>query len=44
MIDGRAVGRGAWTYMYPFNKKEKHTFSVVRAKEKKQIVVDPVDD
>jgi len=30
--------------MYPFNKKEKHTFSVVRAKEKKQIVVDPVDD
>ena len=43
-IDGRAVGRGAWTYMYPFNKKEKHTFSVVRAKEKKQIVVDPVDD
>ncbi len=44
MIDGRAVGRGAWTYMYPFNKKEKHTFSVVRAKEKKQIVVEPVDD
>ena len=43
-IDGRAVGRGSWTYMYPFNKKEKHTFSVVRAKEKKQIVVDPVDD
>src|SRR6185295_6095863 len=28
-IDGRAVGRGSWTYMYPFNKKEKHTFSVV---------------
>jgi S1-C subfamily serine protease len=43
-IDGRPVGRGAWTYTYPFNKKEKHTFSVVRAKEKKQIVVDPVDD
>lgn len=43
-IDGRAVGRGAWTYMYPFNKKEKHTFSVVRAKEKKQIVVEPGDD
>jgi S1-C subfamily serine protease len=43
-IDGRTIGRGAWTYMYPFNKKEKHTFSVVRAKEKKQIVADPVDD
>jgi len=43
-IDGRIVGRGAWIYMYPFNKKEKHTFSVVRAKEKKQIVVEPMDD
>ena len=43
-IDGRTVGRGAWTYVFPFNKKEKHTFSVVRAKEKKQIVVEPVDD
>jgi len=43
-IDGRPVGRGTWTYMYPFNKKEKHTFSVVRAKEKKQIVTEPVDD
>jgi S1-C subfamily serine protease len=43
-IDGRTVGRGVWIYMYPFNKKEKHTFSVVRAKEKKQIVVEPVGD
>jgi S1-C subfamily serine protease len=43
-IDGRTVGRGSWTYMYPFNKKEKHTFSVVRAKEKKQIVAEPVED
>jgi S1-C subfamily serine protease len=43
-IDGRPVGRGAWTYGFPFNKKEKHTFTVVRAKEKKQIVVEPVDD
>lgn len=43
-IDGRPVGQGTWTYVYPFNKKEKHTFSVVRAKEKKQIVVEPVDD
>lgn len=43
-IDGRPVGRGAWTYVFTFNKKEKHTFSVVRAKERKQIVVEPVDD
>ena len=43
-IDGRPVGRGAWTYVFTFNKKEKHTFSVVRAKEKKQIVVEPMDD
>jgi len=43
-IDGRAVGHGAWTYGFPFNKKEKHTFTVVRAKEKKQIVVEPLED
>ncbi len=43
-IDGRPVGRGAWTYVFTFNKKEKHTLSVVRAKERKQIVVEPVDD
>jgi S1-C subfamily serine protease len=43
-IDGRSVGLGAWTYGFPFNRKEKHTFAVVRAKEKKQIVVEPVDD
>ena len=43
-IDGRTVGRGAWTYVFTFNKKEKHTLSVVRAKERKQIVVEPVDD
>jgi S1-C subfamily serine protease len=42
-IDGRAVGRGAWTYVFPFNKKEKHVFSVVREREKKQVVVEPVE-
>ncbi len=42
-IDGRTVGRGGWTYVFPFNKKEKHTLSVVRSKEKKQIVVEPVE-
>jgi serine protease Do len=43
-IDGRPVGSGSWTYMYPFNKKEKHVFSVVRSREKKQVVVEPVED
>ncbi len=41
-IDGRPVGRGGWTY-FPFNKKEKHVFSVVREREKKQIVIEPVE-
>jgi len=43
-IDGRPVGTGSWTYMYPFNKKEKHVFSVVRSRERKQVVVEPVED
>jgi S1-C subfamily serine protease len=42
-IDGRPVGRGAWTFVYQFNRKEKHVFSVVREREKKQVVLDPVE-
>jgi S1-C subfamily serine protease len=42
-IDGRVVGRGAWAFVYPFNKKEKHVFSVVREREKKQVVIEPVE-
>ena len=42
-IDGRPVGRGTWTYVFPFNKKEKHVFSVVREREKKQVVIEPVE-
>lgn len=42
-IDGRAVGRGTWTYVFPFNKKEKHVLSVVREREKKQVVIEPVE-
>ena len=42
-IDGRPVGRGAWTFFYPFNRKEKHVFSVVREREKKQLVIEPVE-
>lgn len=43
MIDGRAVGRGTWPLTYPFNRKEKHVLSVVRQKEKKQLVIEPVE-
>jgi len=42
-IDGRAVGRGAWTFIHTFERKEKHVFSVVREREKKQLVVGPVE-
>lgn len=42
-IDGRPVGRGTWTFVYQFNRKEKHVFSVVREHEKKQVVVEPVE-
>lgn len=42
-IDGRAVGRGAWTFAYQFKRQDKYVLSVVRAKEKKQVVIGPVD-
>jgi serine protease Do len=42
-IDGRVVGRGAWTFHYTFETKDKHVFSVVREREKKQLVVGPVE-
>jgi serine protease Do len=42
-IDGRTVGRGAWTFAFPFNRKEKHVLSVVREREKKQVVIEPVE-
>jgi S1-C subfamily serine protease len=40
-IDGRRVGRGTWVFM--FNRQKKHVFSVVRNKEKKQIVVESLE-
>lgn len=43
MINGRVVGRGIWTFTHKFNKKEKQVLSVVRKKEKKQVVIEPVD-
>jgi len=42
-IDGRTVGRGVWTFAFPFNRKEKHVFSVVREREKKEVVIQPVE-
>lgn len=42
-INGRYVGRGTWTFTFPFNKKEKQILSVVRQKEKKQVVIEPVE-
>jgi S1-C subfamily serine protease len=42
-IDGRAVGRGAWTFAYTFKRQDKHVFQVVREREKKQVVIGPVE-
>lgn len=42
-INGRIVGRGAWMLTHQFNKKEKQIFSVLRHKEKKQLVIEPVE-
>jgi S1-C subfamily serine protease len=42
-INGRAVGRGGWTFAYPFKSKEKHVLSVVRQRERKEVVIGPVD-
>jgi S1-C subfamily serine protease len=43
MINGRAVGRGTWLFTHQFNKKEKQILSVLRHKEKKQLVIEPVE-
>jgi S1-C subfamily serine protease len=42
-IDGKPVGRGAWSYAYTFKRQNKHVLSVVRAKEKKEVVIGPVE-
>jgi S1-C subfamily serine protease len=42
-IDGRVVGRGAWTFAFQFNRKEKHVLSVVRERAKRQVVIEPVE-
>ena len=42
-IDGRAVGRGEWAFGSTFNRQKKHVLSLVRGREKKQIVLAPVE-
>ena len=39
-IDGRTVGRGLWTVGPAFTRQKKHTVSIVRDREKKQIVLE----
>jgi hypothetical protein len=42
-INGRIVGRGTWMFTHHFNKKDKQVLSVLRHKEKKQLVIEPVE-
>jgi S1-C subfamily serine protease len=42
-IDGRAIGRGVWSVRNPVAREKKHVFSLVREREKKQIVVEAVE-
>jgi S1-C subfamily serine protease len=42
-IDGRAIGRGVWSVRYPVDRQKKHVFSLVREREKKQIVLEAVE-
>ncbi|HMJ26332.1 MAG TPA: PDZ domain-containing protein, partial [Pyrinomonadaceae bacterium] len=39
-IDGQAVGHGAWATGFEFNRRKKHVVSLVRKREKKQVVLD----
>lgn len=39
-IDGRTIGQGAWTLGPAFTHQKKHTVSIVRDREKKQIVLE----
>ncbi len=42
-IDGKALNAGVWTFSPQFAREKKHTFAIVRAREKKQIVVESVE-
>jgi S1-C subfamily serine protease len=42
-IDGRPIGRGAWTVAPGFNRQKKHVFSLVRERERKQVTLESVE-
>jgi serine protease Do len=42
-IDGRPIGRGGWTFGYSFDRQKKHVVSLVREREKKQVVLEAVE-
>jgi serine protease Do len=42
-IDGRVLRRGAATVGIEFNRQKKHVLSLVRKREKKQVILEPVE-
>ena len=42
-IDGRIVGRGTWPLKFEFSRQKKHVLSLVRNREKKQVVLEVVE-
>lgn len=42
-IDGQVVKRGAWAVGFEFSRRKKHFVSLVRKREKKQVVLEPVE-
>ncbi|MDX6501333.1 MAG: hypothetical protein QOG23_4593 [Blastocatellia bacterium] len=42
-IDGRLLRPGAWNIGFQFSRKKKHVLSLVRRREKKQVVLEPVE-
>lgn len=42
-IDGQVVRRGLWAAGWEFNRRKKHVLSLVRKREKKQVILDPVE-
>lgn len=42
-IDGRILGPGARAAGFEFNRRKKHVLSLVRGREKKQVILEPVE-
>jgi len=42
-IDGRVLRRGAATAGVEFNRRKRHVLSLVRKREKKQVILEPVE-